>query len=202
MLLKIYPENPNPKAVDKAVEVLRNGGILIYPTDTVYGIGCDMFQAKTVERVCQFKGIDPRKATFSIICYDLSQISAYAKVDNSIFKLLKRNLPGAFTFILNGSNNLPKLFKGRKTIGIRMPDNSIIRAIVDALGHPIYTTSIKEANEVTEYETDPELLHLRYGDLAEMVIDGGFGDNTASTVVDCTDVEPQIIRQGKQELKL
>lgn len=202
MLLKIYPKNLNQKAVAQAVEVLRNGGVLIYPTDTVYAIGCDMQHAKAVERICQFKGIDSQKAKFSIICYDLSQISLYAKVETPIFKLLKRNLPGAFTFILNGTNNLPKLFKGRKTIGIRIPDNLIIQTIVQELGHPIYTTSIKEADQVTEYETDPELLHEKYGLIADMVIDGGFGDNMPSTVVDCTSDTPEIVRQGKAVLLL
>ncbi len=195
-MVKIYSENPNPKAITRVAEILRNGGIVIYPTDTVYAIGCDIFQPRAVEKVCKFKGIDPQKALLSMICYDLSNISEYAKIDNTTFKLLKNNLPGPFTFILNGSSKLPKLFKDRKTIGIRVPNNDIIRALVQELGNPMLTTSIKDECDITEYETDPELLEEKYGKIVDLVIDGGFGGIQASTIVDCTGDEPIIVREG------
>jgi tRNA threonylcarbamoyl adenosine modification protein (Sua5/YciO/YrdC/YwlC family) len=197
MFLKIYEDNPSEKCIAKAVEVLKNGGVIIYPTDTIYAIGCDIFQHKAVERVCKFKNIDIKKSRLSLICSDLSNISTYAKVSNNIFKLLKRNLPGAFTFIINGSSNLPKILKNRNTIGIRVPENNIITQIVKELGNPIFTTSVKIADEISEYETDPELLIERYEDAVDLIIDGGYGDNTPSTIVDCTEDEPIIIRQGK-----
>ncbi len=199
MLLKIYPENPNPKEIQKAVEVLRNGGIIIYPTDTIYGIGCDIFNAKGVEQICRLKGIDSCKTkNLSFICYDLSHISEYAKVNNAVFKLMKKNLPGAFTFILNGSGNLPKLFKSKKTAGIRVPDNSIIREIVKELGNPILSTSIKDdEDDILEYITEPELIYERYADKIDLMIDGGTGGIEPSTIIDCTDDMPEIIRQGK-----
>ncbi|HKL96558.1 MAG TPA: L-threonylcarbamoyladenylate synthase [Paludibacteraceae bacterium] len=195
-MVKIYSENPNSKAITRVAEILRNGGIVIYPTDTVYAIGCDIFQPRAVEKVCKFKGIDPQKALLSMICYDLSNISEYAKIDNTTFKLLKNNLPGPFTFILNGSSKLPKLLKDRKTIGVRVPNNDIIRALVQELGNPMLTTSIKDECDITEYETDPELLEEKYGKIVDLVIDGGFGGIQASTIVDCTGDEPTIIREG------
>ena len=195
-MLKLYSDNPNPKAITRVAEILRNGGVVIYPTDTVYAIGCDIFQPRAVEKVCKFKGIDPQKANLSLICYDLSNISEYAKVDNTTFKLLKHNLPVAFTFILNGSSNLPKLFKNRKTIGIRVPDNNIIRALVQELGNPILTASVKDDCDITEYETDPELLEEKYGKSVDLIIDGGLGGVVASTIVDCTGDEPIIVRAG------
>lgn len=201
-MVKIYSENPNPKAITRVAEILRNGGIVIYPTDTVYAIGCDIFQPRAVEKVCKFKGIDPQKALLSMICYDLSNISEYAKIDNTTFKLLKNNLPGPFTFILNGSSKLPKLFKDRKTIGIRVPNNDIIRALVQELGNPMLTTSIKDECDITEYETDPELLEEKYGKIVDLVIDGGFGGIQASTIVDCTGDEPTIVREGAGVLVL
>jgi len=200
MFFKIYENNPSEKCIAKAVEVLKNGGVIIYPTDTIYAIGCDVFQHKAVERVCKFKNIDIKKSRLSLICSDLSNISTYAKVSNNIFKLLKRNLPGAFTFILNGSSNLPKILKNRNTIGIRVPENNIITQIVKELGNPIFTTSVKIADEISEYETDPELLIERYENAVDLIIDGGYGDNTPSTIVDCTEDEPIIIRQGKGTL--
>ena len=200
-MVRLYNENPNPKIIAHVAEILRNGGIVIYPTDTVYAIGCDIRQQHAIEKICKFKGIDTRKAQLSIICHDLSHISEYAKVDNSTFRLLKHNLPGAFTFILNGSNNLPRLFKNRKTIGIRVPDNNIVRALVPELGNPILTTAIKDENDITEYETDPELLQEKYGKMADIIINGGMGNNTASTIVDCTGEQPEIVRQGIDELK-
>ncbi len=194
-MVKLYNENPNPKIIAHIAEILRNGGIIIYPTDTVYAIGCDMFQPRAIEKICQFKGADPRKALLAMVCHDLSSASEYAKIDNQIFPILKRNLPGAFTFILPGSNRLPKLFKDRKTIGIRIPKNNIVSAITEALGNPLMTASIKDL-DLSEYETDPELLQEKYGRMTDIIINGGMGGTTPSTIVDCTSGEPQITRQG------
>ncbi|MDU1891043.1 MAG: L-threonylcarbamoyladenylate synthase [Dysgonomonas sp.] len=202
MLVKIYPENPNPKEIDRVVKVLQDGGLIIYPTDTVYAIGCDALNVRAVEEICKMKGINPAKSNLSIICYDLSNISEYAKVDNNTFKLMKKNLPGAFTFILNTTSSLPKIYKNKKTVGIRIPDNDIIRELVRVLGNPILTTSVKDDDEVVEYTTDPELIYEKYQDMVDIVIDGGYGGIEASTVVDCTSGEPEIIRQGKGELIL
>ena len=202
MFVKIYPENPNPKEIDKIVKILQDGGLVIYPTDTVYAIGCDALNVRAVEQVCKIKNINPLKNNLSIICYDLSNISEYAKVDNATFKLMKKNLPGAFTFILNTTSSLPKIYKNKKTVGIRVPDNDIIRELVRVLGNPIMTTSIKDDDEVIEYTTDPELIYEKYHNLVDVVIDGGYGGIDASTVVDCTEGEPEIVRQGKGELIL
>jgi len=201
MLIKIYPENPNSREIDKVVQVLRDGGLVIYPTDTVYAIGCDALNVRAVEKICKMKNIDPRKVNLSIICYDLSNISEYVKVDNSTFKLMKRNLPGPFTFILNANNNLPKIYKNRKTVGIRVPDNNIIRELVRESGNPILTTSIHDdEDEIIEYFTDPELIHEKYENEVDIVIDGGMGGIEPSTIVDCTVDEYVIVRQGKGEL--
>jgi len=203
MLIKIYPQNPNPREISRVVGVLRGGGIIIYPTDTVYGLGCDITNQKAVEKIIRLKGLKTKEAHFSFICSDLSHIADFAKVDNPTFKLMKKNLPGPFTFILPGLNRVPDYFiSKRKTVGIRIPSNSIPIEIVRELGNPIMTTSIKDDDDVVEYTTDPELIHERYQDLVDMVIDGGFGDNTPSTVVDCTTDEPEIIRVGKGELIL
>ncbi len=203
MLIKIFPENPNPKDIAKVVEVLRSGGIIIYPTDTVYGMGCDITKVRAVERIIKLKGLKSKDAQFSFICSDLSHISDFAKVENSIFKLLKRNLPGPFTFILPSLHKVPDYFiSKRKTVGIRIPNNKIPIELVKELGNPLMTTSIKDDDEVIEYTTDPELIYERYYDRVDLVIDGGYGDNVASTVVDCTDAEPTIIREGKGELVL
>lgn len=202
MLVKIYPENPNQREVDKIVKILQDGGLVVYPTDTVYAIGCDALNVRAVEEVCRMKNINPQKNNLSIICYDLSNISEYAKVDNATFKLMKKNLPGAFTFILNTTSTLPKIYKNKKTVGIRVPDNSIVRELVRCLGNPILTTSIKDDDEVIEYTTDPELIHERYENMVDVVIDGGYGGLEGSTVVDCTEGEPEIVRQGKGELVL
>ncbi len=202
MLVKIYPENPNERELTRIVNILNDGGIVIYPTDTVYAMGCHALNVKAVERICQMKGINPNKSNLSIICHDLSNISEYAKVDNNTFKIMKRNLPGAFTFILNATSQLPKIYKHRKTVGIRIPDNNIVRQLVERLGAPILTTSVKDDDEVMEYSTDPELIHEKYEHLVDAVIDGGYGGLDASTVVDCTDGECLIIRQGKGELTL
>lgn len=202
MLVKIYPENPNEKEIDKVVQILRDGGLIIYPTDTVYAIGCDALNVRAVEKICRMKDINPEKSNLSIICYDLSNISEYARVDNFTFKLMKKNLPGPFTFILNTTSSLPKIYKNKKTVGIRVPDNNIIRELVNSLGNPILTTSVKDDDEMLEYSTDPELIYEKYNEQVDIVIDGGYGGIEASTIVDCTDGEPEIIRQGKGELML
>lgn len=199
MLLKVYPENPNPRHMHTVVECLMDGGIIIYPTDTVYGLGCDIFKSKAVERIALIKGIKAEKSNFSFICDDLSQLSDYSKpIPNEVFKLMRKNLPGPFTFILNASNNVPKLIQSKKkTVGIRIPDNNIPRVIVKELGHPIMSTSIHDDDEIIEYTTDPELIYEKYSNLVDIVIDGGYGDNEPSTVIDCTGPEPLIIREGK-----
>lgn len=196
--VKIYNDNPNDAAVKKVVDVLRNGGIIIYPTDTVYGLGCDITNAKALERVAKLKGIKLEKANLSFICFDLSHISDYVKqIDTATFKLLKRTLPGPYTFILPGNNDLPKIFKNKKTVGIRVPDNNIIRTIVNELGNPIISTSIHDEDEVLEYSTDPELIFEKWQNLVDLVIDGGYGDNIPSTVIDLSGYEPVVIREGK-----
>lgn len=202
MFIKLYDENPNQKEIDKIVKVLQDGGLIIYPTDTVYAIGCDALNVRAVEEICKMKDINPAKSNLSIICYDLSNISEYARVDNATFKVMKKNLPGPFTFILNTTSSLPKIYKNKKTVGIRVPDNNIIRELVNVLGNPILTTSVKDEDEVIEYTTDPELIYEKYENLVDIVIDGGYGGIEASTVVDCTGDEPEIIRQGKGELIL
>lgn len=200
MLIKIYPENPNQKEIDKVVKALQDGGLVIYPTDTVYAIGCDALNVRAVEHICRLKGVNPLKSNLSIICYDLSNLSEYAKVDNTAFKMMKKNLPGPFTFILPTSNELPKIYKNRKEVGIRVPDNNIIRTLVQALGNPILTMSIRDEDEVMEYSTDPELIHEKYENEVDIVIDGGYGGLEASTIVDCTCEPYEIIRQGKGKL--
>lgn len=199
MLIKIYPENPNPKDVRRVVEILRDGGIIIYPTDTVYGMGCDITHAKAVEKIARFRNVQVEKSNFSFITSDLSHLSEYAKpVPNPIFKVLKRCLPGPFTFILNANSNVPKHFKGKKkTVGIRIPDNNVIREIVRELGNPIMSTSIHDEDEIIEYSTDPELIHEKFENIADAVIDGGYGGNIPSTIVDFTTDTPVLVRQGK-----
>ncbi|MDH8702046.1 tRNA threonylcarbamoyl adenosine modification protein (Sua5/YciO/YrdC/YwlC family) [Dysgonomonadaceae bacterium PH5-43] len=199
-MVKLYPENPNQKEVDKIVALLKDGGIIIYPTDTVYAMGCDALNVRAVERICKIKGINPLKTKLSIICSDLSNISDFAKVSNNVFKLMKKNLPGPFTFILNTTNNLPKIYKNRKEVGIRIPDNNIILTLVRELGNPILTTSVHDKDEILEYSTDPELINEEYKDIVDLVIDGGYGGLEPSTVIDCTNDNIEIIRQGKGEL--
>ena len=199
--VRIYEEKPSEAEIDKAVKVLRDGGIVIYPTDTVYALGCDALNVRAVERICQIKGINPQKVNLSIICRELSWVSEYAKLSNLYFKLLKRNLPGAFTFILPTSSSLPKIYKNRKTVGIRIPDNAITLALVEALGNPLLTTSVAIDEEEPEYGTDPELIAERYESVADLMIDGGEGGTIPSTTVDCTGDEPVVLREGKGELE-
>ena len=199
--VRIYEEKPNEAEIAKAVKVLRDGGIVIYPTDTVYALGCDALNVRAVERICQIKGINPQKVNLSIICRELSWVSEYAKLSNLYFKLLKRNLPGAFTFILPTSSSLPKIYKNRKTVGIRIPDNAITLALVEALGNPLLTTSVAIDEEEPEYGTDPELIAERYESVADLIIDGGEGGTIPSTTVDCTGDAPVILREGKGELQ-
>lgn len=201
--IKIYEDKPNEAAIKKVVEVLRNGGLVIYPTDTVYGLGCDITNTKALERIAKIKGIKLEKANFSFICSDLSNISDYVKqIDTSTFKLLKRALPGPYTFILPGNNDLPKEFRKKKTVGIRVPDNNIAIEIVRVLGNPIVSTSIHDDDEVLEYSTDPELIFEKWQNLVDMVIDGGYGDNIGSTIIDLSGHEPEIIREGKGSLDI
>ena len=202
MLIRLYDENPNPRDLLKIVEILQDGGVIIFPTDTIYGIGCDITKPKAIERVARIKNVKPEKAALSFIFYDLSNISDYCKpISNSIFKLMKKNLPGPFTFILNANSNIPKLFRSTKrSIGIRIPDNNIIREIVKELGNPILSTSVKDDDTILEYTTDPELIHEKFGELVDLVIDGGFGGNIPSTIVDCIGNDPVITRQGQGEL--
>lgn len=202
MLIKIYPENPNPKAIEQAVEILKKGGLIIYPTDTIYGLGCDITNQKAIEKICQIKGIKPEKANFSFICADLRNISDYIKpIDNITFRILKKALPGPYTFIFNANNNVPKLLSSKKkTVGIRVPDNNIAQEIVRLLGNPILSASIRDEDEVIEYSTDPELIHEKYEGRVDLVIDGGYGDNEPSTVIDCTSGEFEVIREGKGSL--
>jgi tRNA threonylcarbamoyl adenosine modification protein (Sua5/YciO/YrdC/YwlC family) len=197
MLLKIYPENPNSRKIDMVVSVLRDGGLVIYPTDTLYAIGCDALNVRAVEKICRIKEVNPRKSNLSIICYDLSDVSEYAKVNNATFKLMKQNLPGPFTFILPTCNELPKIYKDRKEVGIRIPNHAIVREIVHFLGNPILTMSIHKDNEQPEYVTNPELIYEKYKPLVDVVIDGGYGSMEASTIVNCVSDEFEVVRQGK-----
>ena len=199
--LKIYEENPSATEIGKAVEVLREGGIVIYPTDTIYALGCDALNVRAVERICRIKGINPQKVNLSIICRELSWVSEYAKLNNLYFKLLKRNLPGAFTFILPTSSSLPKIYKNRKTVWVRIPDHAITLALVEALGNPLLTTSVSVDDEEPEYGTDPELIAERYESVADLIIDGGEGGTIPSTTVDCTGDEPVVLREGKGDLQ-
>ena len=201
--IKIYEDKPNESAIKKVVDVLKNGGLVIYPTDTVYGLGCDITNTKALERIAKIKGIKLEKANFSFICHDLSHISDYVKqIDTSTFKLLKRALPGAYTFILPGNNNLPKEFKKKTTVGIRIPDNNIALEIVRMLGNPIVSTSIHDEDEVLEYSTDPELIFEKWQNLVDLVIDGGYGDNIGSTIIDLSGFEPVVLREGKGSLDI
>lgn len=199
--IKIYEENPNPKEIRKVVDVLRKGGLVIYPTDTVYGLGCDITNTKALERIARIKGIKLAKANWSFICADLSNLSDYVRqIDTATFKILKRALPGPYTFVLPGNSKLPKVFKKKKTVGIRVPDNSIAKALVEELGNPIVSTSIHDEDELLEYTTDPELIFEKWKKLVDIVINGGYGDNRASTVIDLSQGEPKVLREGKGSL--
>lgn len=201
--IKIYEDNPNEAAIKKVVEVLRDGGLIIYPTDTVYGLGCDITNTRALERIAKIKGIKLEKANFSFICSDLSNLSDYVKqIDTSTFKILKRALPGPYTFILPGNNDLPKEFRKKKTVGIRVPDNRIVVDIVKMLGNPIVSTSIYDEDEVLEYSTDPELIFEKWQNLVDLVIDGGYGDNVPSTIIDLSGYEPEIVREGKGDIDI
>jgi len=196
--IKIYEDKPSEAAIKKVVEVLRNGGLVIYPTDTVYGLGCDITNTKALERIAKIKGIKLEKANFSFICSDLSNLSDYVRqIDTATFKILKRTLPGPYTFILPGNNDLPKEFRKKKTVGIRIPDNNIALEIVKMLGNPIVSTSIHDDDEVLEYSTDPELIFEKWRHVVDMVIDGGYGDNIGSTIIDLSGYEPVVVREGK-----
>lgn len=198
MLLPIHPQNPNPRNFRLLIDCLQQGGIVIYPTDTVYGMGCDIYNSRAVERICKIKGVKPEKANFSFICYDLSHISEFAKnIDTPVYKVMRKALPGPFTFILEANSNVPKLFKSsRKTVGIRIPNNKICLEMVNVLGNPVMSTSIHDEDDIIEYTTDPELIHEKYKDLVDIVVDGGYGNNAPSTIVDCSNGEFEIIRQG------
>lgn len=198
MLIKIYPENPDEKRIQQTIDVLKKGGVIVYPTDSVYSMGCDMTNKRAVEKMAQLKGVKLEEANFSLICYDLSNISEYTvQFGTDIYKMMKRALPGPYTFILNANKNIPKLFQSKKqTIGIRVPNNNIARTIVNQLGNPMLSTSVHDDDEILEYTTDPELIHERYDGQVDLVIDGGYGNNEASTVIDCTGETPEIVRQG------
>ena len=196
-IIKLYEKGTDMRKIEQIVSVLRNGGVIIYPTDTVYGRGCDIHNARAVERICQIKGIKPNKNNFSFICDDLSNISDYAKVSTAAFKMMKKSLPGPFTFILEGNNKVPKvLSQSKKTVGIRIPDNMITRLIVQELGNPIITTSLHDDDDILEYPTDPELIFEKFQNLVDIVIDGGYGKNIPSTIINATTDDFEIIRQG------
>lgn len=201
--IRIYEDKPSEASIKKVVEVLRNGGLIIYPTDTVYGLGCDITNSRALERVAKIKDVKLEKANFSFICNDLSHISDYVKqIDTATFKILKRALPGPYTFILPGNNDLPKEFRKKKTVGIRVPANNIALQIVAMLGNPIVSTSIHDEDEVIEYSTDPELIFEKWQNKVELIIDGGYGDNVASTIIDLSGHEPEVIREGKGSLDI
>jgi len=200
---KIYPDNPQQEKIYRIVEILRKGGVIIYPTDTIYGLGCDIFNSKAVEKVCRIKGIKKDKSNLSFICHDLSQISEYTRnIGTPVFKLMKKTLPGPYTFILDAASKVPKSVNAkRKTIGIRIPDHNIPRMLVKELGNPIITTSIRDEDEIIEYSTDPELIYEKFSNLVDAVIDGGYGNNVASTIVDCTGNEIEVLRQGLGDIE-
>ncbi|MGV6844613.1 MAG: L-threonylcarbamoyladenylate synthase [Lutibacter sp.] len=196
--IKLYPENPNEKQLEIIVKILKRGGLIIYPTDTVYGVGCDITNTKAMEKVARLKGAKLNKANFSFICDSLSNLSDYVRqIDTPTYKILKKALPGPFTFILPSNNNLPKSFKGKKTVGIRVPDNNIIRLLVKKLGNPIVSTSIYDEDDLIEYTTDPELIYEKWQDKVDVVIDGGFGSNIPSTIINLTDNQFEVVRLGK-----
>ncbi|NCC98538.1 MAG: threonylcarbamoyl-AMP synthase [Bacteroidia bacterium] len=202
MLIRLYEENPNSKEIERIVGILKDGGIIIYPTDSLYAFGCDITNARAVEKICKIKNIDPGKMPLSFVCSNISHISQYSQLDNNTFKLLKECLPGPFTFLLNGNSNLPKLFKKKKTVGVRIPDNGIALALVEALGNPILSTSIFIDEDEPEYSTNPELIEENYAGQVDCVIDGGGGSLDPSTIIDCTGDKPYVKRKGKGEVIL
>lgn len=199
MLVKVHPETPSPRQIKTVVECLKDGGVIIYPTDTIYGLACDIYKPRAVDRIAQIKNIKKEKANFTFVFTDFSQLSEFTKpLSNEVFRLMRSSLPGPFTFILNANNNVPKIFQSRKkTVGIRMPENNIALEIVKELGNPIMTTSIHDDDEILEYSTDPELIYEKYQNIVDLVVDGGYGDNVPSTIIDCTGDEPIIVREGK-----
>lgn len=199
MLIKIHPDNPADRQMKMVVECLQDGGVIIFPTDTIYALGCDIFNSKAIDRVARIKGIKPEKANFSFLCHDLSHLSDFSRpLNNDVFKLMKRTLPGPYTYILQANNNVPKiLHRKKKTVGIRVPDNNIITEIIRQLGNPVMSTSIRDEDEIIEYSTDPELIHEKFENRVDIVIDGGYGDNEPSTIIDCTGNEIEVIREGK-----
>ena len=204
MLISIHKDNPDPKKINKVVECLKNGGIIVYPTDTVYAFGCDVYNKKAMERLCRIKGLDIKKHNLSFVCYDLSHISDFTKhLDTSTYKLMKKTLPGPYTFILNANTSIPKLFKNKKKeIGIRIPDNNIPREIVKELGNPIVTSSVKDKDMLIEYSTDPELIYKHLGKKVDLVISAGYGESIPSTIVKCTNSSIEIVRKGKGDTSL
>jgi tRNA threonylcarbamoyl adenosine modification protein (Sua5/YciO/YrdC/YwlC family) len=201
--IKIYNENPNPKEIKRVVDVLRKGGLIIYPTDTVYGLGCDITKSRALEKIARIKGVKVDKANWSFICADLSNLSDYVRqIDTPTFKILKRAFPGPYTFVLPGNSRLPKDFKKKKTVGIRIPDNPIAKALVEALGNPIISTSIHDEDELIEYTTDPGLIYEKWHNLVDVVIDGGYGGNIPSTVIDLSGDKPIVLREGKGSLDI
>lgn len=202
MLLRIHPDNPSERQIKTVVDCLAKGGVIIYPTDTVYGLGCDITKPKAIERIAQIKGIRVEKANFSFICHDLSHLSDFTRpIPNPVFKMMKKALPGPFTFILPANSNVPNIMQSRKkTIGIRVPDHNIAKAIVLALGNPIISTSIHDDDDILEYTTDPELIYEKYQKIVDIVVDGGPGGNIPSTILDCTDDEVLVVREGKGDV--
>ncbi len=202
MLLKIHPENPSPRQIKTVIECLNDGGVIIFPTDTIYALGCDIYKSRAIDRVAQIKGIKKEKANFSFICSDLSQLSDFTKpISNEVFKLMRKTLPGPYTYILRANNNVPKIFQSKKkTVGIRIPDNNIPVEIIRELGNPLLSTSIHDEDEIIEYSTDPELIYEKYKNMVDIVIAGGHGDNNPSTIIDCTGDEIVIVREGKGEI--
>ncbi|MBW6460561.1 MAG: threonylcarbamoyl-AMP synthase [Bacteroidales bacterium] len=203
MLLKIYDKNPSQKIIQQVVETLANDGVVIFPTDTIYAIGCSIYSTKAIERIARLKGVNPKNANFSFLCYDLSQLSDFTRpISNDVYKLMRRTLPGPYTFILNANNKVPKLLGNKKkTVGIRIPENNILAEIIRELGHPLMSTSVHDDDDIIEYTTDPELIHEKYKELVDLVIDGGFGDNVPSTIIDCTGEEVMMVREGKGEVE-
>jgi tRNA threonylcarbamoyl adenosine modification protein (Sua5/YciO/YrdC/YwlC family) len=199
MLLTIYPDNPNPRHIETAVECLKNDGVVIIPTDTVYALACNIHSSKAFERICRLKGVKPQKANFSFLCGDLSNISDYTKpFSREVFRVMKNSLPGPFTFILLANNHVPSIFRSnKKTIGIRVPDNNIPQAIVSGLGNPLMVTSVHDDDEILDYTTDPQVIHEKFGNDVDLVIDGGYSEFQPSTIIDCTGSEPIVVREGK-----